>query len=393
MKRSVLAAVALVLLITTGCPNPPPAGAWQEVPIPDLGVADSLLTSVSCWSVDGCVAVGYAGGRALTLTRSRRSWIPMLLEPGPAPTTTAPGPGATTPTAGAPAGSMTTTTAPAPPRPPAVVTEQLLSVSCPSASFCVAVGTQLVDGVGHGEVISHYDGLSWHRVSPPPGSGFRLDSVSCTGPSFCLALSRSSRALRWDGTAWTLTPPLPATLAGTQRVSCSAPDRCVALKSFWHSGVSADLHRWDGTAWTPEWRAPGPMEQLVPGDVSCSPAGLCVMVGMSMGISGDGMPNKAFALASRNGGPWVPTDPPADLGPAGAVSCLSATTCVAMSGSGVATSYGVWTDGAGWRVRQAPADPGDLWRSLSCVPQRCVVVGARQPGEAPGQAVSYQFTP
>jgi hypothetical protein len=76
-----------------------------------------------------------------------------------------------------------------PPRGPNV-TGEFHSVSCRSASFCVAVGLS--------DWLIYKGGHKWSSpVSIDPGRV--LDSVSCPSTSFCVAVDTSGRAVTYRG--------------------------------------------------------------------------------------------------------------------------------------------------------------------------------------------------
>ena len=74
----------------------------------------------------------------------------------------------------------------------------LFSVSCPTASFCAAVD-------GYGAVLT-YNGSSWaYPVVIDPsdaGSGIVLTSVSCPTASFCAAVDNDGKAVTYNGSSW-----------------------------------------------------------------------------------------------------------------------------------------------------------------------------------------------
>ena len=69
----------------------------------------------------------------------------------------------------------------------------LTSVSCPSASFCVAV-----DNAGNALT---YNGSSWSSPSNIDGSS-SINSVSCPSASFCIAVDNAGNALTYNGSSW-----------------------------------------------------------------------------------------------------------------------------------------------------------------------------------------------
>ena len=84
--------------------------------------------------------------------------------------------------------------------------------------------------------------LTWskaHRIDPPSGPP---QTISCTGPKFCMATGKQGDVVRWNGSTWTR--PTMLSRPGFQtRVSCSSPSFCVVL------GQDLRIHIWDGHAW------------------------------------------------------------------------------------------------------------------------------------------------
>jgi hypothetical protein len=193
---------------------------WSVQPTSSLDTSDGLdteLDGVSCVSASDCIAVGWAhNASALAGQWDGVSWSP---QPTPAP---------------GGAGKS-----------------DLLDVSCPTTTACVAVGDT---GPSEHQVTlgESWDGVSWTILKTPnPGGGslYELDQVSCVSSTDCFAVGYYSPspqggatvplAARWDGTRWTVqktpvpdkatTPSSsgsPACLSG--RVSRSAPTFTVA---------------------------------------------------------------------------------------------------------------------------------------------------------------------
>ncbi len=144
-------------------------------------------------------------------------------------------------------------------------TASFTSVSCPSTTFCMAVG-----GIGFGSIRmlgERWDGARWTRVDPlkpAGGKGARLGGVSCPTPTLCFAAGSYNRGdlsrtmiMRWDGSDWTHVPspnlsPAIATTLGP--ISCSTATSCFAIGSTDDptDGRSAVVvvERWDGNRWS-----------------------------------------------------------------------------------------------------------------------------------------------
>ena len=69
----------------------------------------------------------------------------------------------------------------------------LMGVSCPTASFCLAVGKQGSSG-GYGPVSQDWNGKTWRILDPParPADSY-LTAVSCLSRVNCLAIGTSDR--------------------------------------------------------------------------------------------------------------------------------------------------------------------------------------------------------
>jgi hypothetical protein len=132
---------------------------------------------------------------------------------------------------------------------------QLTAVSCPSAKFCVAVGTD-----GAGELIERLTASGWAKTTPRSAPSAMLFGVSCPSASSCFAVgsglttSGGSVGERWNGRSWSaFTTPVPRgdSNAGLEAVSCVSASHCLAVGSYANtssrSGVYADS--WNGRGW------------------------------------------------------------------------------------------------------------------------------------------------
>ena len=71
-------------------------------------------------------------------------------------------------------------------------------VSCPSASFCMAVESNNA---------FVWNGTSWSTAMATPDF-YDLDSISCPSASFCMAVDDDGNALAWDGISWSAPVPI-----------------------------------------------------------------------------------------------------------------------------------------------------------------------------------------
>jgi hypothetical protein len=293
------------------------------------------------------------------------------------------------------------------------------AISCPSASFCIAVG-QYEDTAGYlYPLIDSWNGSTWSAVTPPAllstaateastHEFSALQSVDCTSSTFCVAVgSYVDTAAHTEplietlnGTTWSaLAAPVPSTADTTSHphgalynVNCASASFCVATGVFndmadYNPGL---LEQWNGTSWT-ALPAPAPSNvgtdgaflYVNPYSAACASATACQVVGSYDDTSG----HQRALIDSWNGTAWSANEGPEpnDHG-SGAdqfaqlewVSCPSATSCVAggeyvnTGGREVALldslSAGTWTGAAGPQPSNgAPvASEGSILYTVDC---------------------------
>jgi len=276
---------------------------------------------------------------------------------------------------------------------------QLQSVSCPSATFCAAVGWS------YGAIIATvgelWNGTTWSIVpTPDPGSFNELYGVSCSSPTSCVAVgtegssagSTSPMAEVWDGVSWTAQPvglPSGAATAQLNGISCISSTDCTAVGYDAAAGAQpvALIENWDGSTWSV---APNGdlIDQLT--SVSCTSATACVAVGSNY------LDESQMFAENWNGTAWT-VDPTQshrawfELQLNG-VSCGSATTCTAVGyyeiNIGNPRSVTEVWDGTSWMIQKTAkiAPPpglqgpnfvfGDALDSVSCLAaSSCTAVG------------------
>lgn len=174
-------------------------------------------------------------------------------------------------------------------------------VSCASATFCVAT-----EGGP-----SVWNGSSWSQPGQVDQSG-QLVGVSCTSPRFCVAVDNTGAVFEWTGTAWLgprrVLPDQPGSTGGgtgggaaASGVSCTGPTFCVAVDATGLASV------FDGTDWSPPVRV-DPKGGVAA--VSCPAAGQCMVVDSGGGAvllgpgtdPGPGAPGGPIAGAAAGGG-------------------------------------------------------------------------------------------
>jgi hypothetical protein len=349
-----------------------PAGAapsWSVTASPHpSGATASELDGVACTNPTNCFAVGnyYTSSGKLRTLVERMSGTSWSVIPGASPK--------------------------------GAVTSRLDGVSCPTASFCAAVGTWS-NGTAQLTLVAHWNGKAWAvAASPNPsvsyGSDNRLYGVSCASASNCFAVGTAAsngplRTLveRWDGKKWAIVAspnPKGATHSSLLAVSCAGASNCSAT-GFWYVRPRADggttttlVERWNGAA-ASVVTSPNPKnaDNSTLGGVSCPSLAKCVAVGQYE------PPGKT--LTERlNGQSWSVIPTPNPLGASSsfldAVSCSSATRCFAAGGfrkAGVGSTLIERYDGTKWSVAYT-ANPGfeSILRGVSCpTTQFCIAVG------------------
>jgi hypothetical protein len=312
-RAQLLGSLALVpallggMISTATAAGAAPAGAAPHA----ASVIQDVLLAVACPAATDCVAVGYSGTphsqAALIELWNGKSWQAV-----------------------------------AAPLPKNTFSSSLDGISCTSGSECTAVGDALNVKTGFIEpLIVKGSGSAWSVVPNPgleAGSGAMLDSVSCASATACLAVGENltgaglARAEQWNGKRWvTLSPPSPSnsTTVGLDDVSCSAAAACMVVGFYQLGGDELTLaEAWNGKQWTID-QTPGG-SQAAFASVSCVSAAACIAVGESATATTSQV---AFA-ASWNGKAWTAT---AAKAPAGrvtpeldGVSCTSASACIAV---------------------------------------------------------------
>jgi hypothetical protein len=331
---------------------------WTVAPVPANGVAadGAYLTSVACASATSCVAVGYyfdsSGNRlGMLLTGSGTSW--------------------------------TATEALLPPDAQPDQQVFLSTVTCPSATTCVALGTY---SGGSGLMAVTGSGTSWTADEVAySGGNPTIASLACPATTTCVAVGSTGISptqgllVTGSGTSWTaVNAPLPANAdltvdAGLTGVACPSATSCVAVGNYYVSGGTGGpaglVLAESGTSWNPT-------EAPVPGNASPgSDAGLnsvaCPSTTSCAAVGSYGSPDGSQGLLlTGSGTAWTPTEAPLPtnaLTPSRAnlesMACPSTTKCVATGSYAAAIGFGfpeglvVTGSGTSWTAAEAPLPP------------------------------------
>jgi len=160
-----------------------------------------------------------------------------------------------------------------------------LGLSCPSTSYCKAVGIQVPGSPEYPyPMAAQWNGSTWSvntvpkptKINFPKGSiqtgedGILTD-VSCMSASDCMAVGEhdwmykdeseyveygtSGFVERWHEGAWTVTSLDSDRQMRLGDVSCVTADQCIAVGREIATEFGPIIHRWDGTQWSDEFTA------------------------------------------------------------------------------------------------------------------------------------------
>lgn len=331
---------------------------WTAIDAPVPGGqpnAANYLSAIACYSASACLVAGYyfdsSGQRqGWLLTWDGSEWTPSE----------------------APLPANASSTA------PDVV---LGSAACASDTKCVAIGTYADSSGQYQNLILTGMGSSWTGTEPPlpanandSNAGNVLDSVTCPSASTCVAVgvytNSSSEAQPWiisgEGLSWTAADvsfPTDATnqtavaAFALESVSCSSVTDCVASGVYIGSVNSfgqALLLTGAGTSWN-AIDAPLPANnndgasQLI--SAACQPGGQCVTAGLYFPVYN----SQQGLIVSGNGTSWTPTEAPLPSNASTSdysarllsVACQPAAACVAVGihSDTSGTTYGLLLTG------------------------------------------------
>jgi hypothetical protein len=373
---------ALVFAAALGATPASASTGWviSHTPRPDSAPAD--LDAVSCSSGAVCMAVGFSqqkfGGPdspsvPVPLAERKMAGSPWVIEPTPDPD--------------GQSGDM------------------LTSVSCPTATACLAVGSS--DRM----LAESWDGSSWSVQDPANPDGGSFSGVSCASATSCTAVGETAPdtdgqtatlAEHWDGTSWTVqaTPnPAGTVEAWLLGVSCSSATACTAVGGA-ITGTPGSLvplaERWDGASWTIESMpsSDGRAPELT--SVSCPAASSCTAVGWAP-RSGH---HEVSVAEHWNGTNWkaqsTPNPPDSADTVLQGVSCGSAFSCTAVGEAGTGTgSVAEHWDSTGWTIQALPVPGGGTTAQLQGVyctaPAGCTATGFRTKTDHPGYPLAEHY--
>jgi subtilisin family serine protease len=260
---------------------------------------------------------------------------------------------------------------------------KLEDVSCTSASECTAVGHYHSTASGTYKPLAlRWNGTAWSlQTTPDPdaeeGKNAELLSVSCSSSTFCIAIGKFEKkvsgtsfyerafAERWNGSTWT--PAAPPSFPGqvnsdTSRlidVSCSSSTSCMAVGWYTVSGEGrkALTVGWDGSAWNFVF-SPRPSGAVENGTVqlsgiSCVSPTACTAVGKYLSVGGLPSKEETRTLTQAwNGSEWFiqPSQNPEGQkrNELSGVSCVSSVLCTALGRTQQTSTSGIKTLAEGY---------------------------------------------
>ena len=309
---------------------------WSTLDPPNAG--DALFSGVSCAAKHSCVAVGSHFNQQGRYTAVAERWTG----------------GATWQLDHVPVASSQ-------------LSPILNKVSCSATNACTAVGSFVRSSTGRTRpLIERWDGAAWTRQNvtdlfagaPEPAQTEEFVDVSCPSATWCVAVgnwrwptdvSTQPRPIvaTWDGNAWqenylNIGFSDSATVAS---VSCTSPSDCFAVGKDYSHDVAL-LDHWDGHAWSEADypRAPSLAYAYNVLDISCASSSACVVVGQYLTDN-----DVAHALAeSWNGAVWTVADLTSWSSPASltTVSCSAAQTCTAIGFLSTSFAFARYDDAA-----------------------------------------------
>jgi hypothetical protein len=296
------------------------------------------------------------------------------------------------------AASTNTWTAQSVPMPSGAMTAGMTGVSCTSTANCEAV----LHADPATPTAARWDGSTWTIQDLTAGGGEFVypESVSCSSAANCMAAGFASTTEyvvaytdHWNGTTWRFSDVVDYTGSELSGVSCPAAKSCMTVGSIYTDDNNEPLaEKWNGTIWknepVPEPSGTGAGTLTA---VSCVSATDCVAVGEA-GLTGA----PQILAYTLNGTAWTQQAVPAPAGVADpeltGISCVSAANCTAVGDSDVSGEggNGVFAEhwnGSAWTAQDLPLPAGTVesaLTSVSCVSSQCTAAGFFLPDTAKG---------
>jgi hypothetical protein len=227
-------------------------------------------------------------------------------------------------------------------------------LSCPSVNFCAAVAVTsgaYPDATQQGLMV--FNGTTWSAPTAEPTFSGSDVEVSCSEPSFCLAVSSNGLYTTWNGSSWSSSTSLPiGKTLGPSAISCTGPSFCMLVNGevSGTTGLGTTTYAtWTaGSGWSAVQTASGRSLS----SVSCLGQTFCMAVGETTAPNGNGTVLTNDIAMAWNGSAW---SAPMTVGEraggisiTGKVSCTSVDFCMAVGGYHASgNEYTLW-NGVDW---------------------------------------------
>ncbi len=286
-----------------------------------------------------------------------------------------------------------TTWTPEPLAPP--VHTELLDVACPSANFCVAVGSELL--AHNVPFVLHWDGQTWVRMTPTKrGIASLYAKISCPTTVFCAASGSfvstdqitHPYVATWNGTRWRA-PSIPVLSGRLNDLDCASPQMCLAVGSVEHPTVIQAPLAIQFSA-TTQVVSPTPLPAASSlSTVNCPDTSSCYVIGGTYVASPAGHVLLS-SFARWTGTTWHPMPtPPLHANGRSSIDldCTSANSCYLLGdmsyGAGQTVPFlsefqlvqGGWADQPITYPGSPSSFTGSALQDMECLSGRCLVVG------------------
>lgn len=278
---------------------------------------------------------------------------------------------------------------------------ELLTVSCSSSTICIVGGDETNSGNSIGAIFrSNNFGGSWTPIPLEQGAGL-LDSVSCTGPLFCVTVGAggaSGAVVQYStngGSTWS-TSSVPAGINWLYAVNCPTSSLCIAGGYEYNSSTQQTsgviIYSTDSAqTWS---LATVPTNVGLIDGISCTGQTFCAAVGNTSNSTQSGL----VLLSTTQGTSWTNSPLPAGTSSFSGVSCVGSGFCVAAgqvtgANTGVASGITATTTDGGttWTLGTTPINSGYLNGVYCSSTTTCLSVGSNN-SQTSSAGVIYSST-
>jgi serine protease len=249
-------------------------------------------------------------------------------------------------------------------------TQSLATVSCPTSTTCVAAAV--------GTAITRNGGSTWSRYPLVPSVGY-IDALSCPTLSFCLAIGGYSYPTQDTqgvfasndlGRTWHL---VSGVSQGTGFVAVSCASQVLCLSTYQGDTLMQSTN--GGKSWSsPALPGPTPGDSVSTTSVSCPSASECF-------VAGTAQDPKTFinsvVVWKRLGASFKRVLTRNGDGSPVTISCSSAGSCGVTENAPTSNSYfSTSNGGATWSAASLPAAATNV-RAMSCAAHACTVLATQ----------------